>query len=218
MLSSYLFKKGVGYVHSLFTKKKPKKDLLTEGDVDLHAVIKSSYGKEADQEKFAKDYNYIFDKELSNDNQQVYFNPENKHLMFSVTGTHNLADVGTDFKLMTGGLKQTKRFKEAEDTFAKAKSKYEPSSTTAVGHSMGGSITAKLNADKIVTYNKGMELGGKTRKRETAVRSTGDIISALGMGNKHMTTISGGNLTDPSTWLRSHNSDVLKNRGLMVPI
>ena len=39
---------------------------------------------------------------------------------------------------MTGGLKQTKRYKEAEDTFNLAKQKYNPKESVAYGTSLGG--------------------------------------------------------------------------------
>ena len=35
-------------------------------------------------------------------NQQVYYNPNEKKLLMSVAGTHNLRDVGTDFMLGIG--------------------------------------------------------------------------------------------------------------------
>jgi hypothetical protein len=48
-------------------------------------------------------YGYQIDKGLSNENQQVYYNPESKKLLYNVTGSHNLTDwVNSDLKLALG--------------------------------------------------------------------------------------------------------------------
>lgn len=48
-------------------------------------------------------YGYQIDKGLSNDNQQVYYNPDNKKLLYNITGSHNLTDwVNSDLKLALG--------------------------------------------------------------------------------------------------------------------
>jgi hypothetical protein len=48
-------------------------------------------------------YGYQIDKKLSNENQQVYYNPESKKLLYNVTGSHNLTDwVNSDLKLALG--------------------------------------------------------------------------------------------------------------------
>lgn len=48
-------------------------------------------------------YGYQIDKGLSNDNQQVYFNPTTNKLLYNVTGSHTLDDwVNSDLKLALG--------------------------------------------------------------------------------------------------------------------
>ena len=48
-------------------------------------------------------YGYQIDKGLSNDNQQVYYNPESKKLLYNVTGSHTLDDwLNSDLKLALG--------------------------------------------------------------------------------------------------------------------
>ena len=215
---SYLFKKGLGYVHSLFSKngEKSTKHLLAKGDVRAYDAMKNSYASQSDQAKFGAEQGYVYDSALSNSNQQVYWNPESGKMLYSVTGTHNVSDIGTDFKLMTGGLKQTKRYKEAEDTFNLAKQKYQPKQTVAYGTSLGGGIASNLDADRIVTLNKANAPGAKTGKREVAIRTHGDVVSIFGANQKHMNTISGGNLYDPMTWLNSHGSHNLKGKDLFI--
>ena len=98
-----LYKKGFNMVSNLFKKKgNHKTKMFKKGDLDLYEGFKNSYAPRKDQEKFGSDAGYIFDSELSNDNQQVYFNPDKKKLLYSVAGTHNLSDVGTDIQLMRG--------------------------------------------------------------------------------------------------------------------
>ena len=215
---SYLFKKGLGYVHSLFSKngEKKTKHLLAKGDVRAYDAMKNSYASQSDQAKFGADQGYIYDDALSNDNQQVYYNPQSGKMLYSVTGTHNVSDIGTDFKLMTGGLKQTKRYKEAEDTFNLAKQKYNPKESVAYGTSLGAAISSNLDADRIVTLNKANAIGAKTGKREVAIRTHGDIVSVFGANQTHMNTISGGDLYDPMTWLNSHGSHNLKGKDLFI--
>ena len=215
---SYLFKKGLGYVHSLFSKngEKQTKHLLAKGDVRAYDAMKNSYASQSDQAKFGADQGYIYDSALSNDNSQVYYNPESGKMLYSITGTHNVSDIGTDFQLMRGRLNDTKRFKQAEDTFTLAKQKYQPKETVAYGTSLGGGIAAQLDADRIVTLNKANAIGAKTGKREVAIRTHGDIVSVFGANAKHMNTIGGGDLYNPMTWLNSHGSHNLKGKDLFI--
>ena len=49
-------------------------------------------------------YGFQIDKGLSNENQQVYYNPESKKLLYNVTGSQSLNDwVNVDAKLALGG-------------------------------------------------------------------------------------------------------------------
>ena len=215
---SYLFKKGLGYVHSIFSKngEKQTKHLLAKGDVRAYDAMKNSYASQSDQAKFGADQGYIYDDALSNDNQQIYYNPSSGKMLYSITGTHNVSDIGTDFQLMRGKLNDTKRFKQAEDTFNLAKQKYQPKETVAYGTSLGGGIASQLDADRIVTLNKANAIGAKTGKREVAIRTHGDIVSVFGANAKHMNTIGGGDLYNPMTWLNSHGSHNLKGKDLFI--
>jgi len=48
-------------------------------------------------------YGYEIDKGLSNENQQVYYNPTDKKLLYNITGSHNIQDwVNSDLKLALG--------------------------------------------------------------------------------------------------------------------
>jgi len=59
---------------------------------------------ENDKAKEMSRFGYVIDKKLSNENQQVYFNPESKKLLYNVTGSQSLGDwVNADAKLALGG-------------------------------------------------------------------------------------------------------------------
>jgi hypothetical protein len=181
-------------------------------ELNLHDVIKNSYSKSK-----AKNMNgYMLDSQLSNDNQQVYFNPKEKKLLYSVTGTHNLADVGTDLYLAGGKLKDTNRYKSAKTTLEQSKKKYGVSNATITGYSLGGSIAGYIggNGDSVFTLDKGATAFQPVRKGENAYRTEGDLVSLLNRNSKNMTTLINPN--EPTgkfikDALNAHNVDNLNS-------
>ena len=140
--------------------------------VNLYDALKSSYGDKRSQDTL-KRAGYNYDSMLSNHNQQVWHNPNEKKLLYNVAGTHDLSDVGTDIWLAFGGLKNTNRYKEAGKTIAEAKRKYGNDVQTSItGHSLGGSIAQYVAGknDKVYTLDKGATIGQKTRSNENAYR------------------------------------------------
>jgi len=111
--------------------------------------------------------------------------------LYAVAGTHNTSDVLTDVALGAGFLKSTGRYKEADRTLKKAKSKYAGASTTITGHSLGGSISSGIakKEDKVYNLDAGYTIGQRTKKSQTNLRTSGDVVSLLGSGNKHMKTL-----------------------------
>ena len=158
--------------------------------VKLYDAIKASY-KPTD--RLGKHGNYIKDTSLSNDNQQVYNNKKKNKLLYTVAGTHNLKDVGTDAYLAAGKLKDTNRYKEAVSTLEKAKAKYKPRKVNVAGHSLGGAIAGYLPADKITTLDKGATIGQSIAKNEKAYRTSGDAVSLLNSTSKGMKTLANPN-------------------------
>ena len=167
-----------------FVKRKTEIIDPNNNDITLHEVIKNSYKKE--KAKTIKGYD--LDPELSNHNQQVYYNKNNKKLLYSVTGTHNLADVGTDIMLGLGRIKNTNRYKEADDTLKKAKTKYGVDNATIASHSLGGSIGGLIGSgnDTIYSLDKGA-VGQKTRPNENNLRTQGDLVSIFSRNDKNTT-------------------------------
>ena len=198
-----------------FSSIKNIKSNPERGQLDLHDVLKNSYSN-----KHRENMNgYKLDKELSNHNQQVHYNPDHKKLVVSVAGTHNLRDWGTDIFLGAGELKDTNRYKEAKSIYDKAKNKYNPLQSTAVGHSLGGTIANYIASgnDKAHGLDSGYTIGQKARSNSTQYRSEGDVISALGANQKNMTTLKSPNirtgigLVDA---LRSHNVSNIGGSGI----
>jgi tetratricopeptide (TPR) repeat protein len=156
-------------------------------DVDLYDVLKNSYADKKKQMEALKRNGYNYDSMLSNHNQQVYYNPNDKKLIVNVAGTHNLKDWATDAYLALGKLKDTSRYKEADKIFKEAKLKYSPRNSAVTGHSLGGSIAGYIagNNDKVSTLNSGYTIGQHTKKNRTEYQVRGDVVSLLGTGQKH---------------------------------
>ena len=156
--------------------------------ISLHDVLHNSYSQ--DPNALTKN-GFNYDQELSNHNQQVYYNPKQNKLLYSIAGTHNLNDIGTDIYLGLGKIKDTNRYKSADDTLTKAKQKYQPANTVVVGHSLGGNIASKIGKpeDKIITYNKGSTINEKVIPQEKSYRSNGDLVSIFNSTNNNTTTL-----------------------------
>ena len=169
-------------------------------NIDLHEALKYSYADKSKQMTAFKKQGYNYDSMLSNHNQQVYYNPNEKNLIVNVAGTHNLRDVGTDVYLAAGKLKNTNRYKEANKIFKQAKQKYGPTNT-------------KVN-DKVYTHNKGATIGQKIRSNETHFRTKGDLVSLLNANSARTKNLSNPNLfKDP---YNAHLVNTLKYKKIKV--
>jgi len=205
-----LFNKIKSSSSKLFNKSKSSNNIFNK-KVSLHDALHSSYHPN-DTENLSKK-GYIKDNELSNHNQSVYYNPDDKKLLYNVAGTHNKTDWGTNAMLAIGKLKSSKRYKEADNTLKKAQDKYktDKNNTSITGHSLGGAIAQGLhNRGATTTLDAGYTIGQKTRG--DAYRSKGDVVSLLGANGKHMKTL-GGDIQDP---LKAHNISNVKNEPIYL--
>lgn len=183
--------------------------------LQLQDVLKAGYDPSKRENVTKHGYNY--DSMLSNSNQQVYYNPKESKLLFNVSGTHNLADVGTDVYLALGKLKDTNRYKEAKNRLKQAKTKYNSNNTVITGHSLGGAVSQYIASkdDKVYTFNKGATINQKTRKNETAYRTEFDPVSLLVSNSKRVKTLP--NLENSTGFigndlLKAHSTNTLKNQ------
>lgn len=189
--------------------------------VNLYDALKSSYGdKKARQQLTNAGYQY--DSMLSNRNQQVWYNPNDRKLLYNIAGTHNIKDVGTDVYLAVGKLKDTNRYKEAKQTLENAKLKYGKDITTNItGHSLGGAIAQYIGNknDKVYTLDKGSTIGQKTRSNENAYRTSGDVVSVLSTGATRMKTLENRNRATgflPFDTLKAHNVENIRKEGIQI--
>jgi hypothetical protein len=186
----------------------------------LYDAIKSSYGNKQSIKNLQKQ-GYIRDNSLSSSNQSVYYSPKQKKLIYSVSGTHSLRDIGTDLYLALGQLKQTNRYKDAKKTLDKTREKYNDADTTIVGHSLGGSIASYIGSkgrnDKIITLDKGATINQKTRSGlEKSYRTSGDLVSSLAQNTKTLTNKNFKTGILPIDALIAHNVSNIKNSDLFV--
>jgi hypothetical protein len=182
--------------------------------VQLHDIISGKHSKLNKQ-------GFIIDKSLSSRNQQVFYNPKEKKLIYNVSGSHSLHDwLVTNPYLAVGKLKQTRRYQQAHQGLRQAKEKYKiPALVT--GSSLGGAVASGIGQkeDRIVTYNKGATFGQKTRDIETSYRIRDDPVSVLSSFDKNTKTLSNNNVKTPFTLLNSYNSHMahnLKGRNIIV--
>jgi len=115
--------------------------------LSLHEVLTNGYNKNKSQQIG----DFKLDRDLSNGNQQVYFNEKNGKLHYNVNGTRNLKDWMVDVIAIGGGLKNTKRYKDADRTLKNAKQKYNVDNATISSHSLGGAIAGRI-AKKMIKF------------------------------------------------------------------
>jgi len=191
--------------------------------LSFHKVLKNSYSTRDQQKGAFKNDGFVYDSDLSNHEHQVYYNPKEKKMLYSIKGTNplSLKDLGTDLYLATGHLKDTNRFKEEKANLEKAKKRYKPVNTTVAGHSMGATLSQYVAGknDKVFTLDKGATFGQKTRSNETAFRTQGDAVSLLNAGSKRMTTLKNPNWRTGITPLDayiSHDVDNIKDSKIFI--
>lgn len=197
-------------------KKNPKPS--KPGGLALKDVIKAGYNS-PNADKNIADQGYVLDNDLSNDNEKVYFHPNDRKLVVNVVGTHNASDVLTDTSMLFGGLKYTRRYNNAVKTVHQAKEKYKPVHTTLTGHSLGGAIVSRMPDEEHtskVTYNKASMLedvlGGTSGKNETHYRTANDLPSLWSAMAPNTKTIKATTLNP----LETHKSDALGDEPVFV--
>jgi hypothetical protein len=178
----------------------------------MYDALKASYAKPEEQPYKLKRYGYELDKSLSNHNEQVWHNSKKNKLLYTIAGTHNISDVGTDVYLGLGKLKDTNRYKEADRILKKAQEKYKPKHTDITGHSLGGSIAQGLhNRGNTKTLDAGYTIGQPTHGEH--FRHARDVVSFLSSNDKHNHKLRKNEGINP---LYTHNVDRIKNEHIFI--
>jgi hypothetical protein len=182
----------------------------------LHEILKLSYANREKQQQGLKQHGYNYDSRFSNDNHQVYYNPNEQKMIFSVTGTHNLKDWGTNAYLAMGKLKDTNRYQQSDRALKEAKQHYKPKDVSIASHSLGGTIGSYIAqpSDKVYTLDKGVTLGQGYRPNEKAYRTKNDVVSILGINHKNMTTLENQNFFKNA--ITSHNIKNIKDEKIFI--
>ena len=194
-----------------------------DSKIKLYNALNNTYASKKKQKKAFVNQGYVYDSDLSNHEHQVYFNPNDKKLLYTIKGTNMFSpkDIGTDLYLAVGKLKDTNRFKQEKSTLEKARKKYNPSNTTVSGHSLGSSLSSYIAGknDKVIGLDKGATFGQKMRSNETSYRTSGDAVSLLNANSKRMITLKNPNFKTgflPLDILNAHNVSNIKDKNIFI--
>ena len=144
-------------------------------------LIEAGYSRTGEAETLGRKYNLTLDKQLSNANQKVYYDKERNPTVV-YRGSKNENDAMTDGLLAIGLENYSTRFRESKNLIDDVRKKYNNKPVTTLGHSLGGSLAEYSGADKVVTVNKGVGIGGigKTiSNKQTDIRTDSDLVSVL---------------------------------------
>ena len=174
---------GSGIKHKLGRKDSDPKsvyDQLSGEDQSLAKLSKAAYGKKGERD--AEVAGWTIDRDLSGDNAAVYTRDGAVSIAYRGTDPTNTSDLKADAHILTGKQKDSKRFREAEDLYKRARAKYGKSTFKLTGHSLGGSQAAHVArkyADDGTTasvFNPGRGIDASHMKNRA--------LCAIGLGNK----------------------------------
>ena len=189
--------------------------------LSLQKGLQASYLNPNEAKTYLTDDGYIYDDQLSTVNSKVYYNPQDKDLLIAYRGSKNIWNdwLTTDLAIPFGGIKSTDRYKESKVVYDQAKSKYNSSSPSVIGHSLGGSLASAVGGEdsnsKIYTYNKGAGLFGtdtNIKPQEKAYRQGNDLVSYFSSFNTHK-PITLGHSFDP---ISAHNVNNLEKHSINI--
>lgn len=149
---------------------------------ELKTFIDASYNAKTKKKELDKINNYILDKQLSNQRDRVYYDPETKKAIHTITGTDKLKDWSNNLLIPLGLHRLTNRYKNSEKIQREANKKYGKENISLITHSQSGHIAnnlAKKNlvGDENITLNPAII--GKHHKDLKVIKSNRDVVSAL---------------------------------------
>ena len=140
-------------------------------------IFQASYDNPKQAEERLAKYGYKFQSDLSSPESKVFLTETDEPVILH-RGTHRIGDVGTDLNSILLG-REGRRTREAKDLTQKVKQRYNKP-VTAYGTSLGGFLAEKSDADKVVTYNKGIspkDIFKRRKETQTDIRTNKDLIS-----------------------------------------
>jgi len=188
--------------------------------LSMYKALKLGYLRnEKKQAKRMKRFGYLIDKDLTNNERMVAYNPTTKKVIFVENGS-SVNPFSPQFyedwqnniqNVTTGTFEYTPRFQAAKSAYLKAKQKYE-APVTLVGHSQSGIIVNDLTGknDKGYTLN-GALIKQKDNPNVTNWRVKYDIVSALANPND-MRTLQG----ESKNPFVSHAIENIKNEPIFI--
>jgi hypothetical protein len=190
--------------------------------INFYDPLKASYESHDEAENRMKKYGYNYDRDLSNDETKVFYNPDqsdNKKLLVTFRGSKVSDDwINTNPSILFGGFTNTRRYKDSENTLNQAKQKYNSNGALLVGHSMGGSLSSSLGKenDTIYTFNKGagslFNHNTHNKLNENAYRWNNDIVSS----GSFLNTRKSHTIGYKKSYKKSHDLKNLKEHGIMI--
>ena len=190
----------------------------------LVSYASNSNNSEENRDNLLAEYDFVADS-ISTGESKVAYRASDKTLFIFFRGSQTKADwTSTDPILATGNLKKTPRYTRSYAAVKAAKAKYPKARHTIIfGHSLGGALASAVGKekmckkDRIFTYNKGVGVNNfnpleKSNPKETAYRTKGDLVSALGLMNKNAKTLR--NSSSFTDLLGTHND--LKKTGSII--
>ena len=185
--------------------------------INFYDPLKASYENHDEAENRMKKYGYNYDRDLSNDETKVFYNPDheddNKKLLVTFRGSKNMDDwTNTNPSILLGGFTDTRRYKDREKTLNEAKQKYNSNGAMLFGHSMGGSLSSALGKenDSIYTFNKGAGAlynhNTHNKSNEQAYRWNNDLVSV----GSYLNTIPSKIIGYKKSYKKSHDLSNLK--------
>lgn len=160
-------------------------DQLSGEDQEMAKLSQAAYGKKGEPlDRDDQTAGWSIDRDLSGKNAAVYTKDGKVSISYRGTDFTNPDDVEADAHIMVGKQKHSERFKEAEDLYKRARTKYgDKSQFRLTGHSLGGSQAAHVArkfADKHDTTAAVFNPGRGVDLKHMANRAK----CAIGLGNK----------------------------------
>ena len=134
---------------------------------------------------------FEIDKELSDNEVQVFKDEKIKQLVIVFRGTEGTArDWSNNFQMGIGRYKKTNRFHRSKKIFEEALEKYPHYKITLVSHSQSGLLTHLLDdhrVHEVLAYNPAWFPTTKQKENERIIKTKGDPVSiAVHKNNKNI--------------------------------